>query len=69
MEPINVATTTESEFRSMDSCPWGAKCILLTAWGVAVVGVAPQTTPGHASGFVGWAPLPRIPAEIKALLK
>ena len=44
-------------WRSLDTCPLSVKVQLLTRGGVAVYG---QYHRG-ASGYVGWAPLPKKP--------
>jgi len=58
-------TTDDSTFQPLATMPRGHKCILLTRGGVAVIGVLTN----DAGGYVAWAPLPRIPPEIKELLR
>jgi hypothetical protein len=65
MDPdMPVATALVSEWQRMDSAPHGSKCLLLTAGGVAVVGIAPR--PSLTLGYVAWAPLPKRPEWLKA---
>ena len=49
-------------WRRMESCPLGAKVLLLTDGGVAIFGnVGTQTR----RNFKGWAPLPKRPNWMK----
>lgn len=45
-------------WRHMDSCPLGAKVMLLTDGGVAIFGNVGTNT---RRDFLGWAPLPKKP--------
>lgn len=50
-----VARAISSSWRySWEGCPWGAKMLLLTSAGVAVIG----SLPGKSHGYLAWAPLP-----------
>lgn len=49
---------------AVNSPPSDSKLLILTEWGVAILG--PWRSNG---GFVAWAPLPRIPKHIKERLK
>jgi hypothetical protein len=59
---LKVETAEASVFRTFAEAgkPTG-KCLLLTKEGVAVIG----TLASDATGYVAWAPLPKIPAHIK----
>lgn len=59
-----IATAEVSEWQEMSSAPWGYKCLLLTVGGVAVIGTPIDSQPG----YIGWAPMPRIPPRIKELI-
>lgn len=52
-------------WRPIDTYPGGAKALLLNRAGMAVVG----KTTGKDDWFVAWCPLPKIPPEIKELMK
>lgn len=50
-----VARAISSSWRySWDDCPWGAKMLLLTSAGIAVIG----SIPAASRGYIAWAPLP-----------
>lgn len=49
-------------WRPMSSCPHGHKVQLLNLGGVAVYGSVTQKT---VDDWKGWAPLPKIPEEMK----
>ena len=57
-----VATAKAAEWLDPDEtpAPRGAKILLLTRWGIAVIGMWAD------QGYVGWSPLPKVPAKIKA---
>jgi hypothetical protein len=57
-----VATAKASEWIDPEErpAPKGTKILLLTRWGVAVIGEWAE------QGYAGWAPLPKVPAGIKA---
>jgi hypothetical protein len=59
MIPNRVVTAATTEAQPIESRPVGAKCILITTFGIAVIGVAPRDPTGYAY----WAPLPTIPKE------
>jgi hypothetical protein len=52
-------------WQPLDTAPSGVKVQLLTKFGIAVYG---QYRKGDRD-YVGWAPLPKIPDEIKGLMK
>jgi hypothetical protein len=49
------------EFRPMISCPINSKVLLLNKAGIATTG----WWDGKDTWFIGWFPLPSVPAEIK----
>ena len=49
-------------WRPMTTCPLGHKVQLLNPGGVACYGTA---TPKTVNDWRGWAPLPKIPPELK----
>lgn len=53
-------------WRPISSCPAGSKVQLLSRAGIASVG---KFTTNRDGWWVGWAPLPKIPPEIKGLIK
>lgn len=63
---MNVATSDDPVYRPIDTVPRGVKCLLLTRYGVAVLGAigSGKTT----EGYVAWSPLPKVPPAIKALM-
>lgn len=52
-------------YRPMETCPTGPKVLLLNQAGIASTG----WWDGKDPWYVGWYPLPKIPAEIKALIE
>jgi hypothetical protein len=64
---INQEAITDADlmFRSMANCPTGPKVLLLNKAGIAATG----WWDGKDDWYVGWFPLPKIPAEIKALVE
>ena len=64
---INLQAVTDGElvFRSMDGCPTGPKVLLLNKAGIASTG----WWDGKDDWYVGWFPLPTIPAEIRVLVE
>lgn len=52
------------EWQPIGSAPFGMKCLLLTYYGIAVIGVCPRD-PKTRQGYVAWAPLPKKPAWLK----
>jgi hypothetical protein len=64
---INQEAITDADlmFRSMANCPTGPKVLLLNKAGIASTG----WWDGKDGWYVGWFPLPKIPAEIKALVE
>jgi hypothetical protein len=64
---INLQAVTDAElmFRSMSDCPTGPKVLLLNKAGIASTG----WWDGKDGWYVGWFPLPKIPAEIRALVE
>ncbi len=52
-------------YRPMATCPTGPKVLLLNRAGIAQTG----WWEGKGDWYVGWYPLPKIPAEIKALIE
>lgn len=56
-----VAVAVEYFWQPIDSCPHSVKVQLLSRYGVAVYG----TYHGKDDYWVGWAPLPRVPKEMK----
>jgi hypothetical protein len=64
---INQDAVTDGElvFRSMETCPTGPKVLLLNVAGIAQTG----WWDGKDQWYVGWYPLPKIPAQIKALIE
>ncbi len=57
-----VAAVDQTYFwRTMDTCPLSTKVQLLGRGGVAVYGLYD----GKSEWWVGWAPLPKVPAEWK----
>jgi hypothetical protein len=52
-------------WRTMDTCPTGPKVLLLNAAGIASTG----WWDGKGKWYVGWFPLPKVPAEIRALIE
>lgn len=64
MNTERVATADVSEWQSMRSVPYGAKCLLLTPGLVAVIG---SYTPG--ANYLAWAPLPKIPQWLRCQIE
>lgn len=62
---MKVVTDPSLLFRPMSTCPTGEKVLLLNQAGIASTG----SWTGKDPWFVGWFPLPKIPAEIKALIE
>jgi hypothetical protein len=64
---INQEAITDADlrFRSMNDCPTGPKVLLLNKAGIASTG----WWDGKDGWYVGWFPLPKIPAEIRALVE
>jgi hypothetical protein len=60
-----VVTDAELVFRSMGDCPTGPKVLLLNKAGIASTG----WWDGKDNWYVGWYPLPKIPAEIRTLVE
>jgi hypothetical protein len=58
-------TDADLQFRSMETCPTGPKVLLLNKAGIAGTG----WWDGKDQWYVGWYPLPKIPARIKALIE
>jgi hypothetical protein len=56
-EDFPVVTAAVCEWQPMSSAPVGAKCLLLTVTGMAVVGRVPT----NKHGYDAWAPLPKRP--------
>ena len=54
----SAAVDQEYFWRRMDSCPLGAKVLLLTDGGIAIFG---QVGTHTRKEFLGWAPLPKKP--------
>jgi len=52
-------------YRPMSTCPTGPKVLLLNKAGIAQTG----WWEGKGDWYVGWYPLPKIPAEIRALIE
>lgn len=50
------------EWQPMETCPMGHKVQLLNLGGVAVYGTVSAKTLGD---WKGWAPLPKVPEELK----
>lgn len=48
----------EYRYKTMDTCPWGVKVLLLTQNGIAVTGTVSAQNRGY---FSGWFPLPKKP--------
>ena len=48
-------------WRAMDTCPLSTKVQLLSPGGVAIYGLYD----GKSKTWLGWAPLPKVPAEWK----
>jgi hypothetical protein len=64
---INQEAITDADlvFRPMTNCPTGPKVLLLNKAGIAQTG----WWDGKDQWYVGWYPLPKIPAEIRALVE
>ena len=64
---INLQAVTDGElvFRPMNGCPTGPKVLLLNKAGIASTG----WWDGKDDWYVGWFPLPTIPAEIRTLVE
>ncbi len=60
-----VVTDAELVFRPMNGCPTGPKVLLLNKAGIASTG----WWDGKDGWYVGWFPLPTIPAEIRTLVE
>lgn len=62
-ETADKAAVVDEEYfwRPMDSCPLSRKVQLLTDGGVAVYGLYD----GKSKGWMAWAPLPKVPKELK----
>jgi hypothetical protein len=58
-------TGADLMFRSMSNCPTGPKVLLLNKAGIASTG----WWDGKDGWYVGWFPLPKIPAEIRTLVE
>ena len=58
-------TDVDLMFRSMANCPTGPKVLLLNKAGIASTG----WWDGKNDWYVGWFQLPKIPAEIRALVE
>jgi hypothetical protein len=61
----NTAVDQTYYWQGLETCPRGANVWLLTRWGRAVDGIY---TPGDF-GVVAWCPKPKIPPEIKELMR
>jgi hypothetical protein len=63
---LDVATSVSPHWLDPTEAPppTGTKLLLLTTWGIAVIG----TWPKDGKGYVAWSPLPRIPKQIKEKL-
>lgn len=48
------------------SCPSGSRVQLLSRSGIASIG---KFTSNRDGWWIGWAPLPKIPSDMKALIK
>ena len=64
---INLQAMTDGElvFSPMNGCPTGPKVLLLNKAGIASTG----WWDGKDDWYVGWFPLPTIPAEIRVLVE
>ena len=60
-----VAVDRTYYYQPMASCPRGQKVTLLTQYGIATHG----QFDGKDTQFIGWAPLPKVPSEMKGLMK
>jgi hypothetical protein len=58
-------TDPDLVFRPMTDCPTGPKVLLLNKAGIAGTG----WWDGKDQWYVGWYPLPKIPAQIKTLIE
>ena len=55
------AVASDTYYLPMSSCPKGVRIIGLSKWLVARIDVYN----GNTTDLIGWAPLPRIPPELK----
>lgn len=60
VNPEAVAVDRDYYYRPMDTCPTGAKVLLLNKYGVAVIG----QWNGKDPQWQGWSPMPRIRKEV-----
>lgn len=61
----NVAVDQDYHWQSLSTCPRGALVWLLTRWGRGIEGIYKQGD----TGVVAWCPKPKIPPEIKELMR
>lgn len=63
-----VATAAVAEWQPMETAPINSKCLLLTTWGIAVIGLASQVTARDGTpGYLAWSPLPKMPQWLRDL--
>lgn len=60
-----LSVVVDKEYLPIDTCPRGAKVLLCTMYGSATL----SHYDGKDPQFIGWYPLPKIPASMKRLMK